>query len=81
MVSDREILDAQRWLARTEGVFVEPSSAAPIAFLRREGKRFKGTVVAVTTGHGLKDPEAITAKMARARIIPPTEAALRRVLR
>ncbi len=77
-VTDREILEAQRWLARTEGLFVEPASAAPIAFLRREGKRLKGTVVAVATGHGLKDPGAVP--LPRARVIAPTLTALRRAL-
>ena len=33
IVSDEEILQAQRWLARHEGIFVEPASAAPIAGL------------------------------------------------
>ena len=35
IVSDEEILDAQRWLASAEGIFVEPASAAPIAGLLR----------------------------------------------
>src|SRR5882672_10666628 len=33
IVADREILEAQSWLAQTEGIFVEPASAAPIAGL------------------------------------------------
>src|SRR5207248_5015805 len=33
IVSDDEILAAQRWLATHEGIFVEPASAAPIAGL------------------------------------------------
>ena len=33
IVSDEEILEAQRWLASAEGIFVEPASAAPIAGL------------------------------------------------
>ena len=33
IVSDKEILQAQRWLASAEGIFVEPASAAPIAGL------------------------------------------------
>jgi threonine synthase len=57
VVSDREILDAQRWLASTAGIFVEPASAAPIAWLRKNPLR--GLVVAVTTGNGLKDPDAV----------------------
>src|SRR5204863_4493360 len=31
IVEDSEILDAQSWLARNEGIFVEPASAASIA--------------------------------------------------
>jgi threonine synthase len=60
-VSDDEILEAWRDLARLEGVFCEPASAAPVAGLRKlvaEGAIDPGgTVVAVLTGHGLKDPE------------------------
>src|SRR5438067_11159006 len=33
IVTDHEILEAQAWLAQTEGIFVEPASAAPIAGL------------------------------------------------
>jgi len=33
IVSDREILDAQKWLATQEGIFVEPASAASVAGL------------------------------------------------
>lgn len=80
VVSDTEIFDAQRWLARMEGLFVEPASAAPIAFLRREGRRLRGVIVAVATGHGLKDPDAVTARTARARTIPATAEGLRRAL-
>jgi threonine synthase len=60
-VTDDEILDAQKILARIEGIFVEPASAASIAGLRKLVK--KGVisknerVVCITTGHGLKDPD------------------------
>src|SRR5206468_9208385 len=33
IVTDEEILEAQRWLASEEGIFVEPASAASIAGL------------------------------------------------
>ncbi|MBO3809626.1 MAG: threonine synthase [Candidatus Brockarchaeota archaeon] len=60
MVSDGEILRAQVDLARMEGLFAEPAGAAPVAGLARLSKQgfFKGdeTIVAVVTGHGLKDP-------------------------
>lgn len=61
MVSDDEILAAYRRLAATEGVFVEPASAASVAGLLKaaaaglvqRGER----VVCTVTGHGLKDPQ------------------------
>jgi len=58
-VTDEQILDAQRALATSEGVFVEPASAAGVAGLLRDheaGVPLEGKVVVVTvTGHGLKD--------------------------
>ncbi|MBV9046690.1 MAG: threonine synthase [Solirubrobacterales bacterium] len=56
-VSDREILDAYRLLAATEGVFCEPASAASVAGLLAHGPRGARRVVCVLTGHGLKDPQ------------------------
>jgi len=62
-VSDDEILKAQRLLASTEGLFVEPASAASIAGLAKatsQGLVDRGeVVVCVATGHGLKDPEIV----------------------
>lgn len=59
-VSDDELLYAYRLLAAEEGVFVEPASAAPVAGVLqwwRQGRLpAAATVVAVLTGHGLKDP-------------------------
>jgi threonine synthase len=58
-VTDTEILDAQAALARHDGLFVEPASAAPVAALLRaasRGELEQGRRVVVTvTGHGLKD--------------------------
>jgi len=56
-VSDLEILDAWRLLARQEGVFCEPASAAAVAGLLRHGAGDARRVVCVLTGHGLKDPQ------------------------
>jgi threonine synthase len=60
-VTDRQILSAYRLLAREEGVFVEPASAAGVAGLlqaRGDGTLNAGLrVVCTVTGHGLKDPE------------------------
>ena len=79
-VSDAEILDAQRYLARTEGLFVEPASAVPIAWLRKKKLKGARTVVCVTTGHGLKDPDALRGAPVRMHRVKPTLAAIRRVL-
>jgi threonine synthase len=58
-VTDDEIAAAWRSLARAEGVFCEPASAAALAgvdlWTFAEGTR----VVLVLTGHGLKDPTAL----------------------
>jgi threonine synthase len=84
-VSDAEILEMQRELARLEGLWVEPASAAGLAGLAHElaagrfaaaGKR----IVAVCTGHGLKDPDIITRAMTSPLVVPPNLAALEEAL-
>ena len=60
-VTDEQIIDAYQLLAREDGVFVEPASAASVAGilkLHQEGyfKNAHGRVVCTLTGHGLKDP-------------------------
>lgn len=61
MVSDREILSAQKLMASEAGVFGEPASAASLAGLIKlsgQGMDFSRKVVAcVVTGTGLKDTE------------------------
>ena len=67
VVADDAILRAQRLLGETEGVFVEPASAAAVAGVERA--KATGvvdpdeTVVVVGTGSGLKDAEAATAAL------------------
>jgi threonine synthase len=60
-VTDDEIIDAYRDLARLEGIFCEPASAASVAGVRKmalAGRLDPGaTIVCVLTGHGLKDPD------------------------
>jgi threonine synthase len=60
-VTDKQILEAYRTLAREEGVFVEPASAASVAGLLQasaQGTLERGArIVCTVTGHGLKDPE------------------------
>jgi threonine synthase len=84
IVSDDEILEAQRWLARHEGIFVEPASAAPIAGLfkscdplRKPAYSFANIpagsrIVCTLTGHGLKDPDVLSEKTEE-KTIPPNE--------
>ncbi|MCG9895893.1 MAG: threonine synthase [Fimbriimonadaceae bacterium] len=80
--SDREILHQYRQLARLEGVFCEPSSAAGLAGLGRaiclNGLDVKGLrVVTVLTGHGLKDPDsAVPDDFSPVRIAGTTDALL-----
>ncbi|MBK9342940.1 MAG: threonine synthase [Dehalococcoidia bacterium] len=59
-VTDEEILEAYRLLARKEGLFVEPASAASVAGLLKHGRGGTmrgGRAVAILTGNGLKDPD------------------------
>ncbi|WP_322752426.1 threonine synthase [Frankia sp. Cas3] len=78
-VNDRQILSAYRLLARNEGVFVEPSSAASVAGLlqaRAAGLIQAGEkVVCTVTGNGLKDPEWAISGAAKPVTIPATAAA------
>jgi len=75
-VSDEDILRMQRLLAQTEGIWVEPASAAGLAGLAAEiaaGRlRARGQrIVAVCTGHGLKDPDILTRSSVQPIILPP----------
>jgi threonine synthase len=60
-VSDDELLAAYRDLARQEGIFCEPASAASVAGVRKAAMAGLvdpgATIVAVLTGIGLKDPD------------------------
>ena len=77
-VTDEEILSAYRWVAACEGILAEPASCAPLAGLRklvseRPGLLPRGArVVAVLTGHGLKDPD-IAIKQSSAPIKVPNQ--------
>ncbi len=56
-VTDEQILDAYRFLAREEGVFCEPASSASVAGLLVHGAGDAERIACVLTGHGLKDPD------------------------
>lgn len=90
IVTDNEILEAQRWLASHEGIFIEPASAAPIAGLfkccdpsRAAAFPFaniaaESTIVCTVTGHGLKDPDAV--KFILPTAVPANDADVLRAL-
>ena len=60
-VTDEEILAAYKLVARTDGIFAEPASTAPLAGLIKCVQANlipAGSVITATlTGHGLKDPD------------------------
>jgi threonine synthase len=57
-LSDEQLEDAWKLVAREEGVFCEPASAAGVAAVAAGGTGDGRCVVCVLTGHGLKDPDA-----------------------
>ena len=77
-VTDQEILEAYKLLARAEGVFAEPASCASVAGIIKQlqsGEISKGSkVVAVLTGNGLKDPNvAIESNEIKPLVLPNDE--------
>ena len=83
--TDEQILHMQKTLAKLEGIWVEPASAAGLAglsieltkgALKPKGKR----IVAICTGHGMKDPDIITKEMQKPLIVPPKLKALEEVI-
>lgn len=83
--TDDEIVSMQKLLARLEGVWVEPASAAGLAGLAHEiaagnfdakGKK----IVAICTGHGLKDPDIVIKDMQKPLIVPANLDALEEVI-
>lgn len=91
MVTDDEIRDAYTLVARTEGIFCEPASAASIAgliklagqgyfdeFSPRQGNTLK--VVCILTGHGLKDPDNAIAAASEPKTVEAVEEQIVEVL-
>ncbi|MDD4954727.1 MAG: threonine synthase [Candidatus Omnitrophica bacterium] len=65
-VSDRQIIDAYKYLASQEGVFAEPASCASVAglfmlkktgFFNKISSKKEVIITCTLTGHGLKDPQ------------------------
>ena len=75
-VTDDEVIEGIRLLARTEGIFAETAGGVTIASLVKlvdEGVvRSDERVVALVTGHGLKTVEALTGAVGPTATISPT---------
>ncbi|MEN9207380.1 MAG: threonine synthase [Gloeomargarita sp. GMQP_bins_120] len=81
-VSDQEILQAYHLLAREEGIFCEPASAAAVAglFHLQDQIPEDATIVCVLTGNGLKDPDNALQGHPFTQGIPPQREALARAM-
>jgi threonine synthase len=83
-VTDEQILAAQADIARLEGVFCEPASAASVAGVRQlaaSGRLERSaTVVCILTGHGLKDPDTAPGHAGDLSPVPATADAVRAAL-
>jgi threonine synthase len=85
IVSDQEILEAMRELARGAAVFAEPAGAAGYTGLVRAVRERKidpdETVVVVVTGNGLKDVASAMRAAGTAHVIEPNLEGLRETLK
>ncbi|MGC9219814.1 MAG: threonine synthase [Solirubrobacteraceae bacterium] len=79
-VTDEQILDAYRFMARAEGIFCEPASAASVAGLLAHGAGDAQRVACVLTGHGLKDPDTALSQAGGVIACEPEIDAIRRVI-
>ena len=91
IASDEEILEAQSWLAKHEGIFVEPASAAAIAGLFKccepdqaaysfQNIPEASRIVCTVTGHGLKDPDPIIRRMKELKPVAASVTEVRRAI-
>ncbi|MCD4702893.1 MAG: threonine synthase [Methanosarcinaceae archaeon] len=83
-VTDDELVQAQKWLAQLEGIGVEPASATSVAGLKKLVDSgvigHDETVVCVTTGHLLKDPEEVISVSAEPIVVDATIEAIRKAV-
>jgi len=83
-VSDQEIIDAMKLLARTEGVFAETAGGVTLAAAKKmieSGKIKKDAVTVICiTGNGLKTQEALQGHTTSPHYIKPSLAAFEEVL-
>jgi len=84
-VTNEEILEAQRLLAKTEGIFAEPSGVTSLAGLMKlvaaDGVEKSDSVVVEITGSGLKDPEIAIRGITEIPLIGASIEELERVLK
>ncbi|RJQ38883.1 MAG: threonine synthase [Nitrospiraceae bacterium] len=84
-VSDKEIIDGIKLLAKTEGIFAETAGGVTVACTKKlieSGKigRDEITVICIT-GNGLKTQEALTGQTAEMHHIKPNLAAFEEILK
>jgi len=82
-VTDDEIMEAYSRIAREEGIFCEPASAASLAGLLKASKTrdLRGTTcVCIITGAGLKDPDTAKTLTWREIEVPANLAAIESAL-
>ena len=79
-VTDEQILDAYRFLAKHEGVFCEPASAASVAGLLTHGAGGAERIACILTGHGLKDPDTALGQVGGVIPCEPEISAIERAL-
>jgi threonine synthase len=82
-VSDKEVLEAMRKLAREEGIFAEPAGATGYAGLVKAVRENlvdrDEDIVVVVTGNGLKDIHAAVRAAGKASLIEPNLETIRRI--
>jgi threonine synthase len=75
-VTDDEVVEGIRLLARTEGIFAETAGGVTVASLARLARdgvvRPDERVVVYITGHGLKTLDAVSPHVGPTAVIPPT---------
>jgi threonine synthase len=83
--SEQEILEAQLNMSRNESIFVEPSSAIPIAvldkLLNKKIIKKDDVIVCVTTGIGLKDPKSAISVLPDPPVLEPHTEEIERYLK
>ncbi|MCE5194430.1 MAG: threonine synthase [Nitrospiraceae bacterium] len=84
-VSDKEIIDGIKLLAKTEGIFAETAGGVTVACTKKlieTGKIAKDeTTVICITGNGLKTQEALTGHMVSPHYIKPNLSSFEEVLK